>query len=124
MSLDSILRTARKLGIPVVITNDRGESPQVVMPFEDFASMVGVSPATVSGKPRITRDAFSEDDLDSIDMTDGFEPDEHDFPGEGEADENFIVKGAEPEVRDPDAATSGSLEDQFYFEPTDDQETP
>ena len=118
MSLQHILGTARKLGIPVVITNDRGESPQVVMPFEDFASMVGVqmskTPQPQSRREIVTEqieDDFSDlnlDEIEEIPMGDLSELEREEI---GEID------------REGDGKEEGkSLEDEFYFEPIDDKE--
>lgn len=62
MALQHVLDTARRLGIPVVITNEAGEESQVVMPFDDFAAMVGATspaPRTMTGaalrnRPRVS----------------------------------------------------------------------
>lgn len=115
MSLNHILDTARKLGIPVVITNERGESPQVVMPFEDFASMVGVS-RPIAGKPRITDREEVEEERDEI--------------AQALADltmERFDEQANEPlpslDVDDPEAPEERFLEDHFYFEPLEDKES-
>lgn len=115
MSLKHILDTARKLGIPVVITNEQGESPQVVMPFEDFASMVGVS-RPISGKPRVTERKAKEEEKNEI----------------AQALADLTMERIEHETRD-DTSPTGSgelqdvpderfLEDNFYFEPLEDKE--
>lgn len=113
MSLNHILETARKLGIPVVITNDRGEAPQVVMPFEDFASMVGVA-GPMAGKPRVTKDPSVEDEVAQAlaDLT--LERVEQ----EGEMSLPETPSGALEEGPGEDF-----LEDHFYFEPIDDKES-
>jgi len=114
MSLNHILDTARKLGIPVVITNERGDSPQVVMPFEDFASMVGVSRPISSGKPRITDEV--EEERDEI--------------AQALADltmERFDEQASEPlsslDVDAPEPPEERFLEDNFFFEPLEDKES-
>jgi hypothetical protein len=109
MGLNHILDTARKLGIPVIITNDRGDSPQVVMPFEDFASMVGVS-TSMNKRPRMSKSDDEDDeiaqalaDLAKEEMergahTDGMATDDIEIP----KDERFV-------------------EENFYFEPLEDE---
>ncbi len=117
MSLNHILDTARKLGIPVVITNERGESPQVVMLFEDFASMVGVT-GPMAGKPRVTGRVPSDD--------------EHDEIAQALADLTMERIEEQGDVDDADLdkeLASGDdddrfLEDNFYFEPVEDKERP
>lgn len=115
MSLNHILDTARKLGIPVVITNEQGKSPQVVMPFDDFASMVGVS-RPISGKPRITDRVEVEEERDEI----------------AQALADLTMERIEHEVQEPvpsagvDATETPDerfLEDNFYFEPLEDKES-
>lgn len=144
MSLPYILSTARKLGIPVVITNERGESAQVVMPFEDFASMVnGVQPHSHEGccSSRADEETGGGFDLED-ELEDEWVPEEaeegsyeltpeeieeldkiiiEDEKGEGEpqATEKTGKEQKEKESMEP---TSVSLEDQFYFEPLPSQE--
>jgi hypothetical protein len=118
MSLNHILDTARKLGIPVVITNERGESPQVVMPFEDFASMVGVT-GPMAGKPRVTgRVAEEVDERDEIaqalaDLT------MERIEEQGDIEDADLDKELASDQDD-----DRFLEDNFYFEPVEDKERP
>lgn len=130
MSLNHILKTARKLGIPVVITNERGETPQVVMPFDDFASMVGISsPVGSRNRPHL---AFDEDEDDGIFEDDFEEEDDVGIRGNiADLDDHFTI---EPNVEEElpqeipltDSAPTDdkSLEDRFYFEPEEDKEHP
>lgn len=111
MNLSPILDTARKLGIPVVITNERGESPQVVMPFEDFASMVGVSMAAKpKNHPRIVPDSVQEDEVSEVLADLAIEDIERRFQ-----EELAAAQEPEPGEQQPE----GLLEDQFTFEPVD-----
>ncbi len=108
MSLQHVLATAKKLGIPVVITNEAGEASQVVMPFEDFAAMVG-SVTPVARKPRISPVVDEEEDLEQVLSAIDFEPSQ------------------EPPMRPP-VSPSGptspisSSDDKFYLEPIEDKE--
>lgn len=144
MSLPYILSTARKLGIPVVITNDRGESAQVVMPFEDFASMVNGSQS--HGHARCEDCHCGEEDEETLPLADeiedwtGEESEEGSYeltPEEIEELDKIIIEDeqitTEPAVqpkeikesKEPKEAvepTSVSLEDQFYFEPIQEKE--
>jgi hypothetical protein len=151
MSLIHILKTARKIGIPVVITNDRGKSPQVVMPFEDFASMVNGSGACL--RHSCEECVFDMDDEDEED-----EDEDEDMPSieemnrwamEEMEEEAYELSPKEIEELDKKSVevekitveplaqskeseakeakgdvepTSVSLEDQFYFEPIQDKE--
>ena len=113
MNLSHILDTARKLGIPVVITNERGESPQVVMPFEDFASMVGVSLATKpKNHPRISPDSSQDDEVSEVLADLAIEDMERRFQ------EELAAAHAEEE-EEGEQSDEGLLEDQFTFEPVD-----
>lgn len=112
MNLHHILGTARKLGIPVVITNERGESPQVVMPFEDFASMVGVQVAKEQSTHKKEHVAPKNAPASFVD--------EASFQGT----ENVTVEANEPianELREDERIQVPEqerdiLEDEFYFE--------
>lgn len=89
MSLNHILGTARKLGIPVVITNDRGESAQVVMPFEDFASMVN-GPQPLPARKSKCRNCVCEDmDIEDDDtpLIDELEDEMEDWSEESDDEE-------------------------------------
>jgi hypothetical protein len=113
MNLSHILDTARKLGIPVVITNERGESPQVVMPFEDFASMVGVSMAVKpKNHPRISPDDSQDDEASEV-LAD---------LAIGDLERRFQEELAAAHVEEPgERPAEGLLEDQFTFEPVVDE---
>jgi len=113
MNLSHILDTARKLGIPVVITNERGESPQVVMPFEDFASMVGVSMSTKpKNHPRITPSNDQKDEVSEVLADLALEDIERRFQAE---------LAAAQEQEPGEQQSEGLLEDQFTFEPIADE---
>jgi hypothetical protein len=149
MSIHRILKAARRIGIPVVITNERGESPQVVMSFEDFSSMVRSSGRAFK-KPRITdrsdqeeddeiaqaladitmermdreADDFSagdddDDDLDELDI-DELNALSMDMMEEDEHTEEDARTNA-PESK-PENKDERFLEDHFYFEPLEDLE--
>jgi hypothetical protein len=122
MSLKNVLDTARKLGIPVVITDEEGEAAQVVMPFEDFAALVGAtspSPrpsATSSRKPRVTSQAANptEDEVAQAlaDLTIERLSDQANQAAERLEQEMGVRKSDE-----------GFLEDKFYLEPLEDEDS-
>lgn len=114
MSLTSILDTARKLGIPVVITNDRGDAPQVVMPFEDFASMVGVT-VPKERKPRLTSIPKTKDEVIQA---------LEDLKGDRISDDEVFDASVEETIAVEPSEPDRLLEDHFYFEPLDDKESP
>lgn len=41
MSLQRIFESARKLGVPVIMTDSQGREPLIVLPLEQFEAMVG-----------------------------------------------------------------------------------
>jgi hypothetical protein len=144
MSIYRILKAARRIGIPVVITNERGESPQVVMPFEDFSSMVRSSGRAFK-KPRIT-DRSDEEEDDEIaqalaDITmERMDREANDFSAGDDDDLDELDKDelnalsmdmmeedehTEEDVRmnAPENKDERFLEEHFYFEPLEDKES-
>jgi hypothetical protein len=131
MNLNYILDTARKMGIPVVITNERGEAPQVVVPFEDFAAMVGGPSAAQRSRGHLHPHVHEENDefssLEDEEETGEWSADEEDAsydlsPEEiEELDKVFVEEESEDDKESTEPSpepTSVSLEDQFYFEQT------
>lgn len=117
MSLPHVLATAKKLGIPVVITNERGEASQVVMPFDDFAAMVGSSSPVPRRTPHMsapipTHDPFKDEIEEAL----------SEIQFEGIREKPFM-KDSAPAAPDRDA--SAGLDDltgdKFYLEPIDDE---
>ena len=59
MSLQRVFESARKMGVPVIVTDPSGRDPLVVLPLEQFEAMSGEQlptqnrPATVEKKPAI-----------------------------------------------------------------------
>jgi hypothetical protein len=119
MSLKHVLETARKLGTPVVITNENGDAAQVIMPFEDFAAMVGVMSPVGRGTPRVANATKTGDeeiaqalaDLTVERLNEQAREVMEDIEREQEE------KKAEQGQKYPD-----SLEDRFYLEPIEDGE--
>jgi hypothetical protein len=122
MPLQHVLETARKLGIPVVITDEAGDAAQVVMPFDDFAAMVNAtsptSPKTRKAPPSEPRTIPIRDEReDEIDLA----LEELQFQG---IREEPLVR--ENPVKVPPAETPKDgefLEDKFYLEPLNDEES-
>ena len=129
MPLHHILDTARKLGIPVIITDDQGEAAQVIMPFDDFAAMVGAT-SPVSSKPRISRSPKAPASRPSAPISSQEEDDEiiqalNELDIESiEALEESINPPIEPvEQSAPTSKEEGFLEEKFYLEPLNDEES-
>jgi hypothetical protein len=125
MQLNRILETAARLGIPVVITNDRGESPQVVMPFEDFAAMAGVQGA---GSLDSARDRLRGQGTGDRTQTRRHEAEEE----IAETLANLTAERLAEEARETarhyhadkgsEATDRSFLEEKFYLEPLEDEE--
>ena len=121
MSLHHVLATAKKLGIPVVITDEQGEASQVVMPFEDFVAMVGnaapvAHPAARVKHPRVvasgpTTRVVPQDDHDEIAEA------LSEIQFEGIREEPFAREDLSAPPRHPDFS-----EEKFYIEPLNDEE--
>lgn len=123
MSLKNVLETARKLGIPVVVTDEAGEAAQVVMPFDDFAAMVGAT-TPVSRKPRLNTESAStrvtrvpikreEEEMNRIFA----DLDRADAKGEKPLSIDDLNRLSESEPSDDPTA-----EEKFYLEPVDDED--
>lgn len=113
MSLKNVLDTARRLGIPVIVTDEDGEAAQVVMPFDDFAAMVGQATPSPR-KPRVTKKDKGEDEIAEAlaDLT-------------IECMSDQAREAADRLERDMGVRENGQgfLEDRFYLEPIDDEKT-
>ena len=120
MSLQHVLATAKKLGIPVVITNEAGEGSQVVMPFDDFAAMVGNQTPAVHSKSKVnTPRVVATGPTSRID--------ERDEIAEALSEIQFEGLREEPFTRDDlsapsPAPSSGLSDDKFYLEPIEEKE--
>jgi hypothetical protein len=122
MALTHVLETARRLGIPVIITDEAGEAAQVIMPFDDFAAMVGTAtPApkqsfrSQTSKPRVTRTVtpVSEDDEIARALAD--------LQQETlEEKSTRTIADLENEMGEPRETKEGFLEEAFYLEPLED----
>jgi len=108
-----VLDTAKRLGIPIIIMDEEGEAAQVVMPYEDFAAMVGhATPAP--HKPRVVKKAKDEDEIAQALADITFERVTDQVKEAADRLERDIG------VRQTD---QGFLEDRFYLEPLDDEKT-
>lgn len=128
MSLNNILASAQKLGMPVVITDRQGENAQVVMPFDDFLALT--HSVTGEGKQGIASGSLDDLDLDddfshgsqqmdfSVGELDGEIQAEMDRASAME-DEQTLFAG-DPFSKAPD---SGAMEEKFYLEPLGEEES-
>lgn len=116
MSLQRVFESARKLGVPVIVTDPGGREPMVVMPLEQFEAMAGESasaPVAKSGPAPTFQKSKEELRVEQI-----------------LADQaSHVTKDRMEEVAGEFAkAPSGgsenleiSLEERFYLEPVDDE---
>ncbi len=45
MSMQRVFESARKMGVPVIVTDSSGREPFVLLPLDQFEAMAGESPA-------------------------------------------------------------------------------
>ena len=112
MSLNKILASAQKLGMPVVITDRNGDNAQVVMPFDDFLALSDA--ATGEGKRGVASGA-----LDDLDLDDFPEEPDMDF-SVGDLDSEIQAEMERAETETPPLSGFNGMEEKFYLEPLDD----
>lgn len=108
MSLQHIFESARKLGVPVILTDVGGREPMVVLPLEQFEAMAGEAP----GKPKSRPVAPS--------AASAVLPVMADEPARPPVVEDLPMMGA-PAVPPPSETDEMSLDERFYLEPLDDE---
>lgn len=116
MSLQRVFESARKLGVPVIVTDPGGREPMVVMPLEQFEAMAGEStsaPVVKSGSAPTTQKSKEELRVEQIlaDQASHVAQDRM----EEVAGEFTVASSGTPE--NPEI----SLEERFYLEPVDDE---
>jgi len=128
MSWQRIFRTARRLGSPVIFTDQAGNDPMIVLPLDDYERLIeqpsDFGPTT---SLRVGRQFEPEAEMESL-----FElPFEEDMPLPNT--ENLAQKRPKGPVRPveeeiPDQAKDSpdnqeiSLDERFYFEPLEDED--
>jgi len=59
MSLQNVFESARKMGVPVIVTDPSGREPMVVLPLEQFEAMNGEEKARIpQNKPQFASPVF------------------------------------------------------------------
>jgi hypothetical protein len=118
MSLQRIFESARKLGVPVILTDPAGREPMVVLTLEQFEAIAGTTEAQSEptqtsvrrGRPSSRRPAEAPKGEDFM------------FPVE---DIGSRPAATEPSIEDfSSQAPSGaeiSLDERFYLEPLEDE---
>lgn len=130
MSLNRILQSAQKLGMPVVITDRDGAHAQVVLPFDDFMALAGASSHQgASDKHGVASGSMDDLDLEGVDDRadwdlSGFDSFEEEEPSQDPFD--FTVEAPMDPVNEPVGEPSSSeeglvnhMEEKFYLEPLD-----
>ncbi len=115
MALQRILESARKLGVPVIITDVAGRDPFVILPLEQFEAMAGVE-----GKE------MKQESIKSIKPVPSLEgelpePTTHFSLNEVQREilPKIEEKEAKPEIQEVE---ENPLEERFYLEPMDEGE--
>lgn len=107
MSLQRIFESARKLGLPVIVTDVAGREPMVVLPLEQFEAM------SESGS-----DDFDPDwKLPDFDEKGNLISSEDPLPKAKKTEEPISVELPDEFKAEPQDL---SLEERFYLEPVDD----
>ena len=112
MSMQRVLETARKLGLPVIVTDPAGREPFVLLPLDQFEAMAGESKVSAQGGSPPKADA----------------PREH--ASDGESRKLKVDGGVQfiaPEIPLNVAKNNVEdipLEDRFYLEPAGDETMP
>jgi hypothetical protein len=103
MSWQRILETARRRGLPLIVTDIAGRDPMVILPFEQYERMSdGVPPVITPTQPTKREvEAFAAFETEELQKA---------------------VDQAVAELSDTQEGETGlSLEEKFYLEPVDDE---
>ncbi len=118
MSIHRVLETARRLGLPVIFTDDAGREPMVVVPLEQFEAMVGSAPVSHGSSSVVSSGVDPEYEAVAASLAKDFEAtlaSRSTLMGSVAGHQSGQVKG----VADKDLA----LEERFYIEPVEDEST-
>jgi len=125
MSWKRILQTARRLGAPVIVTDERGHEPLIIMPLDAYESPTGAGrPAPIFQPPTRSVKFSGPDDrtAGAFEAMAEFDLPGLDLPLDGEKiKESVVEEEARTSVRAADETAEIPLEDRFYFEPVDDE---
>ncbi|MBU1032394.1 MAG: hypothetical protein ABII13_01730 [Patescibacteria group bacterium] len=128
MSLKHVLRTARRNGLPVIITDDEGREPMVILSLDQFESMSGVESMELEDWD------YEMDEPEDIGMEDEFNETPYEFARSADPLielEKSLVQEPTPLPRVPDFVQESSpslsdlsdspMEEGFYLEPLEDK---
>jgi hypothetical protein len=118
MSLQRIFESARKLGVPVIMTDPAGREPLVILPLEQFEAMAGVAVGqtpkpTPKPAPKPVQKSKEELRVEEILAAQAAEVSEARM-------EEVATDLAEQGVQSTETPEI-TLEERFYLEPTDDE---
>lgn len=94
MSLQRVFESARKMGVPVIVTDPAGRDPMVVLPLEQFEAMAGEEKLEIPDHGMDSRLRGNDDTI-----------------------KNFEI----PLNQAKNVPDELPIEDRFYLEPTDDE---
>ncbi len=123
MSWKRIFKTARRLGTPVIVADEDGNEPVVVLPLDAYEKMSGSAPEAKRHKVRDEED----DELTADRMASIFESameslEEENLSKESQKNQNTGMDGVlESEVPGSVLEAEMPLEDKYYFEPLEDE---
>lgn len=135
MSLQRVLETARKTGMPVIMTDIAGREPMVILPLEQFEAMAGLgSDTSRSSAPSEPIERKPSPPSREEPQTIPVVPSEPEAPkmeemakngGEGALKKRLEETAAQLEalVEKGGESAEFSLEERFYLEPIDEKGT-
>ncbi len=118
MSWQRILETARRHGLPIVVTDPAGREPMVVLPLEVYEALTEESPSSI---PAPEKDVEAPIRVEAVDNSDSFPPSRvvkkalSDLPAD-------LLKEMAPLPKSAQVGSEMTLEDRFYLEPVDEEE--
>lgn len=125
MSLQRVLETGRKIGMPVIITDLSGRDPMVILPLEQFEAMAGTAQkgTSVTKKAPVELPRRVPPSSDSaFSLTDSAEQAFADMTAErAKARVEEAATQLEAVVAKSPENPDFSLEERFYLEPVEDK---
>lgn len=113
MSLQRIIESARKLGVPVIMTDPAGREPLVIVSLEQFEAMAGTSQEGLQDRqtedPRYSKFATDNSSSESDSLTQ--------ISDSEEVPQDVYLEDMPP----TQVSKVMTDEERFYLEPLDDQ---
>lgn len=129
MSWQKIFNTARRFGTPVIVTDQAGVDPMVILPFDIYEGLISESGGvnTYATKPKTKKglDRMADPDVSTESVMEiPYEDVENQKNGSVEPFNSLKTIKKTEELTDlsPDSLEDDiSLEERFYFEPMEDE---